>query len=214
MPLTEPTRVIAIRHGETDWNASARMQGQTDIPLNARGLEQARRVAAALRDETLAAIYSSDLARAAQTAAAIGAAVGQPVRHDAGLRERGFGIFEGFTPDEVSLRWPLENQRWRGRDVNYGPEGGEVLHAFHARSVEAAERLAARHPGQTIVLVAHGGVLDSLYRAAARIDLAAPRTWRVGNATINRLLHTASGFSLVGWSDDFHLEDEGPDELR
>ncbi len=214
MPSNEPTRVIAIRHGETDWNASARLQGQTDIPLNARGQDQAQRLAAALRGEPLSAIYSSDLARAAQTADAVGAVLGLPVAQDQGLRERAFGIFEGLTPTEVGLQWPEQNRRWRQRDADFGPQGGEVLREFHARCVDTVTRLAGEHLGQSIAIVAHGGVLDCLYRAALRIDLDAPRTWTIGNATINRLLYTPAGFTVVGWSDDFHLEDDAIDELR
>lgn len=210
--LQEATRVLAIRHGETEWNAQTRLQGQIDIPLNERGRDQARRLAHALRDEPLAAIYSSDLSRAAGTADAVARMLGLPVQHEPGLRERCFGIFEGLTHLEVGERWPLENERWRNRDVDFGPEGGEVLGDFHHRCVQTATRLAARHPGQTIALVAHGGVLDCLYRAASRIELHAPRTWRIGNATINRLLYTPGGFSIVGWSDDLHLEDRSLDE--
>jgi 2,3-bisphosphoglycerate-dependent phosphoglycerate mutase len=210
--IGEATRVIAVRHGETDWNATARMQGQIDIPLNERGRDQARRVGIALREEPLAAVYSSDLSRAEQTAAAIAAEVGVTVQRDEGLRERGFGIFEGLTVDEVRMRWPLDCERWQRRDARFGPEGGEVLADFHARCVDTALRLCAAHPGQAIALVAHGGVLDCLYRAALRIPLDSPRTWRIGNATINRLLCTPGGLTVVGWSDDLHLEDAPIDE--
>lgn len=206
------TRVLAIRHGETEWNVQARLQGQRDVPLNRRGEDQARRLALALNGEPLAAIYASDLARAASTAEAIGRLLGLPVHHDIGLRERAFGIFEGHTHQEVSERWPAENERWKRRDVGFGPEGGEVLGEFHARCVATAAQIAAAHPGQTIALIAHGGVLDCLYRAASRIALDAPRTWRIGNTSINRLLYTPGGFSLVGWSDEMHLADGAFDE--
>jgi probable phosphoglycerate mutase len=73
-------------------------------------------------------------------------------------------------------------------------------------------RLAAAHPGQTIAVVAHGGVMDCLYRAAARLELDAPRSWQLGNASINRLLYTPQGFTLVGWSDTYHLEEVSLDE--
>ena len=82
----------------------------------------------------------------------------------------------------------------------------ERLRDFYERSVATALELAARHPGRTVVLVAHGGVLDCLHRAALRLPLQAPRTWQVPNAAINRLLHTADGFSMVGWNDGAHLE--------
>ena len=206
------TRVIAIRHGETAWNVDTRIQGQLDIPLNDTGRWQARRMAQALADEPLQAIYASDLGRAHQTATALADATGLPVHADIGLRERGFGIFQGLTFKEIEARWPHESERWRKRDPDFGPEGGETLSAFYARCISTAERLAAAHPGETIALVAHGGVMDCLYRAASRIDLRAPRTWQLGNASINRLLYTGDGFTLVGWSDTQHLDAAALDE--
>jgi len=206
------TRVIAIRHGETAWNVDTRIQGQLDIPLNDTGRWQARRMAQALAHEPLQAIYASDLGRAHQTASALAEVAGLPVHADIGLRERGFGIFQGLTFKEIEQRWPHESERWRKRDPEFGPEGGETLSAFYARSITTAERLAAAHPGETIALVAHGGVMDCLYRAASRIDLRAPRTWQLGNASINRLLYTGSGFTLIGWSDTQHLDAAALDE--
>lgn len=212
--MAEPTRILAIRHGETDWNVGTRIQGQLDVGLNDKGRWQARRVAAAVAEDGLAFIYASDLARAHDTALAIGVATGLPVHAERGLRERAFGRFEGETWSDIETRWPKESARWRARDLEFAPEGGETLRAFYARVVEAAERLAAAHPGQVIALVAHGGVMDCLYRAAARIDLAAPRTWQLGNAAVNRLLYTPeSGFGLVGWSDTSHLDGRVHDEF-
>ena len=157
--------------------------------------------------ETLDAVYSSDLQRALDTARAIVGATGAPLHHEPALRERGFGCFEGRTYAESEARWPADARRWRLREPAFGPAGGESLLDFHARCVAAAERLVARHPGGSIALVAHGGVLDSLYRAATRLALDAPRSWRMANASLNRLLHGSSGFTLVGWDDDTHLQD-------
>lgn len=199
------THVWAIRHGQTDWNVATRIQGQTDIPLNERGRQQAARLAQAVAQEPLHAVYTSDLLRARDTAAPLAQACGAPLLNDIALRERHFGAFEGATFEEIEQRWPEEALRWRRRDPDFGPAGGEALQAFYDRSVAAALRLAAAHPGQTIALVAHGGVLDCLYRAATRLDLQAPRTWQVGNATVNRLLWTPEGFTLVGWNDSTHL---------
>ena len=206
------TRVLAIRHGETAWNVDTRIQGQLDIPLNDTGRWQAQRLALAVADEGIAAVYSSDLLRAWQTAQSVAAGSGREVIADTGLRERGFGVFEGLTFAEIARRWPEQSERWRRRDPAFGAEGGEVLTDFYARSVAAATRLASAHPGQTIALVAHGGVMDCLYRAASRVALDAPRSWQLGNASINRLLHTPQGFTLIGWSDTCHLEDDSLDE--
>jgi probable phosphoglycerate mutase len=200
------THILAIRHGETDWNAQQRLQGHTDIPLNAKGLEQARRLAEALHDQTLHAIYSSDLSRAKATAEALARRAGLVVGQEPALRERGFGSFEGLTYAEVEQRWPDEAERWRRRDLSFAPPGGETLPQLHERCVQALLKLARAHAGQTIALVAHGGVLDTWYRAASRAGLQAPRTWQMPNAAINRLMVADEGLMLVGWNDSQHLE--------
>lgn len=205
-PDMDGTRLLLVRHGETAWNAGQRLQGHTDIPLNERGLQQAARLAVALTGEPLDAVYASDLLRAHATARAVADVAGLPVQTDTGLRERCFGIFEGLTYAEIAQRWPDQSERWRRRDPDFGAEGGETLREFSERAVAAAARLAAKHPGQSILLVAHGGVLDVLYRAAVRAPLEAPRTWALGNATVNRLLHSPEGFALVGWNDAQHLD--------
>lgn len=204
--MIEPTRIIAIRHGETTWNVDTRIQGRLDIPLNATGRGQAARLAQALKDEPISAVYASDLTRAWETAAYLGQAHGLPVTPEAGLRERGFGDFEGKTFAEIEALLPEQSLRWRKRDPEFAPAGGESLLALKSRVEEATARLAARHPGQLIALVGHGGVMDVLYRAATRLHLQAPRTWTLGNAAINRLLWTPQGLSLVGWADSQHLE--------
>lgn len=208
------TRIVAIRHGETEWNRATRIQGQLDIALNATGRWQAHRVGLALADDGLDALYASDLWRAYETALALHRATGLDISVSEGLRERGFGGFEGLTFDEIGMRYPTEAERWRKRDAEFAPpRGGERLRDFFDRSVQAVQSLAARHPGQTIAVVTHGGVLDALYRAATRMALDAPRTWDVSNASINRLLYSPEGgLSLVGWADTFHLEDPALDE--
>lgn len=204
------TRVFALRHGRTAWNTELRVQGHLDIPLDEHGRWQALRLAEALADAGIAAIYSSDLQRAHDTARALAAAAGAPLVTDVTLRERAFGRFEGATFAEIEQRWPDEALRWRRREPDFEPGGGESLRRFSARCVGAAAALAARHPGQAIALVAHGGVLDCLYRAAVGIDLQAARSWQLGNATINRLLWHGSGFVLVGWNDSAHLDSLAP----
>jgi probable phosphoglycerate mutase len=203
------TRVIAIRHGQTAWNVEGRMQGSLDVPLDETGRWQAARLAEALVDAGIDAIVSSDLTRAFETASLVAAKLDLPLTTDVGLRERGFGIFEGHTFAEIDQRWPAEADRWRHRDPDFEPEGGESLTRFHARVIGACSRLAAAHPDQTLAIVAHGGILDSLYRAATHTDLHTHRSWELGNASINRLLYSAQGFTLVGWDDVAHL-DLGP----
>lgn len=210
--MLEPTRIIAIRHGETAWNVDARIQGHLDIPLSATGRIQAQRLAAALGDEPFTAIYASDLTRAWETAQYVGRAHGITVTKEQGLRERGFGVFEGKTFAEIKIQLPEQSLRWRKRDPDFAPVGGESLATLRSRVIETATRLAAMHPGETIALVGHGGVMDVLYRAATRLDIQAPRTWALGNAAINRLLWTPEGFTLIGWADTQHLDDDLLDE--
>ncbi|VWX55476.1 putative phosphoglycerate mutase [Burkholderiales bacterium 8X] len=208
----EASRLIAVRHGETDWNVGTRIQGQTDIPLNAVGQRQARRAGAALAHEPIAAIYASDLSRAWQTAEAIALHHGLPVIAEPGLRERAFGRFEGLSFAEIDATLPDEARRWRQRDPEFAPDRGETLIEFRKRVVEVTDRLAAAHLGEQIVLVAHGGQMDVLYRLATHQDLQAPRTWHLGNAAINRLLWTPQGLGLVGWADSAHLDEAALDD--
>ena len=212
----EATRIIAIRHGETAWNVDTRLQGHTDIGLNARGQWQARRVALALAEEPLDAIYSSDLSRAHATAQAIAQRNTQlahtSVPTHTGLRERCFGSYEGQTYAQIALYFPQESERWRSRDPHFAPPGGESLLQLRERIANTVTELASRHVGQQIVIVAHGGVMDALYRLATQLDVAAPRTWGLGNAAINRLLWTPEGLTLVGWADDYHLDNAFADD--
>ena len=205
-PTGEATRIVAVRHGETVWNAEMRMQGQLDTALSARGRRQAARTAAALVGEGIEAICASDLARAFDTARAIATALALPITTDAGLRERCFGIFEGHTYAEIDARWPNEAARWRHHEPGFAPEGGESLIGFSGRAVAAMTRIAAAARGRTTLVVTHGGVLDCLYRAAFGIELGAARSWQLGNAAINRLLFTGEHFTVVGWSDTTHLD--------
>jgi probable phosphoglycerate mutase len=206
------TRVVAVRHGETVWNAEMRMQGQLDTALSERGRWQAARAADSLAGEGIEAIFASDLERAFDTAQALARRLGLPVTPDTGLRERHFGVFQGWTYAEIDARWPDEARRWRHHDPDFGAEGGETLREFSARAVGTCARIAASQAGRSIAIVTHGGVLDCLYRAAAGIALGAPRSWELGNATINRLLYTPRGFTLVGWSDTAHLDGDPLDD--
>ncbi|MBK8073149.1 MAG: histidine phosphatase family protein [Ramlibacter sp.] len=205
----EAVRVLAIRHGETAWNVDTRIQGQLDIPLNDNGRWQAQRLARALASrDPIDTVYTSDLLRAWDTARAVSDAAGVALVLDEGLRERGFGVFEGQTFAEIEARWPQESQRWRQRDPHWAPEGGESLSQMRERVLATLARLAAAHRGEQIVLVAHGGVMDMLYREATGLGLQAPRTWQLGNAAVNRLLWTPDSLTLVGWSDTSHLDDD------
>jgi 2,3-bisphosphoglycerate-dependent phosphoglycerate mutase len=216
------TRILAIRHGETLWNVDTRIQGHLNIDLNETGRWQAERVGLALADEPIHAIYSSDLQRAFETAQAIATAPArlaartpspQRVTPHLQLRERHFGHLQGKTWLEIETEYPEECKLWRGRDPHWAPKGGESLTALRERIRNCVNELASQHLGEQIVLVAHGGVMDALYRLATNQSVEAPRTWHLGNAAINRLLWTPQGLSLVGWGDVSHF-DEAQDSPR
>src|SRR4051812_15965596 len=135
------TTLVLARHGETDWNASGRLQGHTDRPLNDYGRRQARELADRLAGDGIAAIYASDLSRAKETAEIVGAGLGLPVVIDADLRERNWGSWEGLTASE--------------RDT-VAFEGG-TSRAHRERLMRAVRRIAERHPGQRVLVVTHGG---------------------------------------------------------
>ena len=212
--MLQATRILAIRHGETAWNVDTRIQGQLDIGLNDTGRAQAQWLARSLAErEPLQAIYASDLARAWHTAQAVGQAQGLSVVAHTGLRERAFGDFEGRTFVEIEAELPEHARHWRQRTPDWTPPGtGESLLVLRERVLAAVNELAARHLGEQIALVAHGGVMDVLYRAATRLDVQAARTWQLPNTAVNRLLWTPEGLSLVGWADTTHLEGRSLDE--
>ena len=128
------------------------------------------------------------------------------------MRERHFGTLEGRTFREVEAEQPEVAQRWRKRDPHYTPEGGESLVTLRERIERIVTTLAQQHVGEQVVMVAHGGVLDVLYRLATGQGLQAPRTWQLTNTAINRLLWTPGTLTLVGWADTQHLDDAGRDE--
>jgi len=200
------TRIIAIRHGETDWNVQTRIQGHIDIDLNSHGLWQASQLPQSLAHEDIAKVYTSDLSRAKVTAASFANPLGLELIEEPQLRERHFGVFEGITWQELEERHPEQAQAWKSRDPHWTPPEGESLEILRARIVGVINRLAAQHLGEQIAIVTHGGVLDVLYRVATHQFDTSPRTWSLGNTFINRLLWSDGGLHLVGWGDQAHLE--------
>lgn len=200
------TRLCLVRHGETDWNAARRLQGSIDIPLNDTGCAQAAATAQQLRTEHFDAIYSSDLTRALDTARQIAGKLGISPRITPGLRERDYGAFQGLTHDEAHARYPQLHPRIRARELHAEPPGGESLARFAARVQTAFERIVQEHPGRTLLVVSHGGVLDIAYRMATSMSLSQPRNFAIGNATLNWIGFDGQKWSLLTWDDRRHLD--------
>jgi probable phosphoglycerate mutase len=210
-PVT-PTRVVMIRHGETDWNRDRRIQGQTDTALSALGRLQARAIGQRLLRERFDAIYASDLARAWDTAQAIAqAAIAErpdaplPVA-DRRLREMDFGEWEGKTSAEIALSHPDAHFQSKSRDADFRIPGGESFRDLHDRAVACLHSLVEVHAGQSICVVAHGGILDMMYRHTHAIALDQPRVFSLYNAAYNCLEHSGGRFRLEVWGEVAHLD--------
>jgi 2,3-bisphosphoglycerate-dependent phosphoglycerate mutase len=211
------TQVLFIRHGETDWNRIKRIQGHVDIPLAESGLAQAEQLAQRLVTEArdgkrLDAVYSSDLLRAQQTAKPFAQALGMPLQLREGLRERWYGAFQGHDNGEIKAKFPDEYAVWQTRDPGFAPPGGESQRAFYERVLEAVRPMVAAHPDGRIACIAHGGVLDCVYRMAAGLSLEAPRDWPLLNSSINVVDFTDGVGKVVSWGDVAHLSVETSDD--
>lgn len=210
------TELILIRHGETDWNRELRFQGQVDVPLNATGHEQARRLAERLGAERLAVdhLVSSDLIRTRQTAQPVLGAL-LPALHidnvvDATLREQSFGLVDGMRVDDIKLQHAGAWENWLRFDADGGMPGGETTRQFHARVMDAVRRLAQEYAGKTLMVVTHGGVLDMVWRTAKGVGLHGPRQSDIPNAGFNRVRLDGDAIELLHWADVRHLADLPP----
>lgn len=161
------TTLLLVRHGETDWNRDHRWQGHSDTPLNETGRQQALELAELLDPPDQ--IYSSDLARARETAEILSARLGVPVLLDDRLRERGFGAWEGLTIDEIEERFAADLVRWRARE-GAGATDAEGFQAFAERVGGFLEDVLARHPGEEVLVVAHGGTIRAIHALATGLD--------------------------------------------
>jgi len=208
------TTLIVIRHGETEWNRERRMQGTTDTRLSDLGRAQAQALGRRLESRGFTALYSSDLSRARDTALAIAERTGRSVLTDPRLQERRFGIFEGLLAAEIKARYPEEHARFASRDPDYEVPGGESASAFTARCLGCLSEIAGRHPGTEVVVVTHGLVLDSLYRAAHGLGHGEPRPVPLINASINLFGYGASAWRMVLWGDVSHLKEEEVTQYR
>ncbi len=212
------TDLILIRHGETDWNRELRFQGHLDVPLNDMGHEQARRLGARLAGEAVQHLVCSDLLRTRQTAQPVVAQLAGQLAPSfalesalyASLRERNFGIAEGLSAHDMQQQLPQAWAQWLQFDADHAFDEGESTRQFHARVMGAVARLAQAYPGQTVVVVTHGGVLDMIYRTARALPLSGPRPTEIPNAGVNRVRLQGEAVEIVDWADTRHLQDLPP----
>jgi len=201
------TRIILVRHGETEWNRVERFRGQADVPLNETGLAQAEATARRIAAEwQLVAVYSSPLSRAVKTAQAIAQQFDLPVHTHRGLTDINYGQWQGLTPDEARERWPEMVDAWYHTPETARIPDGETLNHVRVRTMDAVRELAGRHPGKSIVLVAHTVVNRAILLSV--LGLRNHRFWRLGQGTcaINVLELDGDEFTLVSMNDTCHLK--------
>lgn len=200
--------VTLIRHAETDWNRAERLQGHQDVALNEAGLCQVDALVARYLQSRVARgaaargrlqMVGSDLLRCRQTAEPLALAAGVVARWDAGWRERHFGAFEGRTLTELAHEHPEWVARWRARDLDFAPPGGETLRAFAQRIDACLARCLHGSDADEWVVVTHGGVLDIIDRRVRGLDLVSPRSWKAANAGMYVLEWHSGRFEILDW---------------
>ncbi len=169
------TMLILVRHGETEWNVAGRYQGQADPPLNARGRAQVKEIAAQLARIRIDSIYTSDLQRALETAGIIGKRLKLPVQVDQGLREVNQGEWEGLLVTDVQMRYPREWAALKSDPLNARAPGGESVSEVASRVHAAADKIARKHPAETVLIVSHGLALATLLCRVRSVPLEEAR---------------------------------------
>jgi len=200
-------RLIFVRHGETPWNVTLQYQGQGNVPLNERGQEQARRAAERLRRFEVAALYSSDIVRAWQTAEIVGAALGRTPVAMPELREIDVGQWEGHTPEELYRRFPDHMAEYKRDPARTVRIGGESYAQLQARALVALTYLQETHrQGETIVAVSHGGTIRALLCHVIGLDLGLfGRMW-LDNGSLTEFRLGRNGWRLMRLNDAAHVE--------
>lgn len=201
--------LIAVRHGETEWNLQGREMGQLDSPLTAKGLQQAEALGHRLSRTNIDGLYSSDLGRAVQTAEVIAAMCHKAVQLEIGLRERHMGVFEGLTFEEIGEKYPEDRDAYIEKGYVDLIPGGESAQQRLDRSVAVLTAIAERHSNQTVVVVTHSGFLMGFLEFVLRIPFGSAKRCKRQHASFNSFEYVGSRWSLVTWNDVSHLGDDG-----
>ena len=197
--------LIAVRHGETEWNLQGREMGQLDSPLTARGIQQAEALGRRLSNMKIDELYSSDLGRAVQTAEIIAALCQKQVRLDAGLRERHMGVFQGLTSEEMAARYPEERKTFLETGFYDTVPQGETAQQRLDRSVQVLTCIAEHHRDQTVVVVTHAGFLMGFLEFVLGIPSGSGKRFKKQNASFNSFEYVGSRWCLETWNDLGHL---------
>ncbi|MGK0289797.1 MAG: putative phosphoglycerate mutase [bacterium] len=200
------TKLIFVRHGETLWNEEERIQGHADSDLNEVGLAQAVKIGNRFKDEDFDVIFSSDLKRAQMTAKQITQHTKHKLQLEPRFRERHHGVFQGLTKTEILEKYSTEYEKYLSDDPNYIIPNGESITQKTERIISAVNEITKQYEGKKIVIVTHGGVLDSIFRHAFQMSLASIRQFSIFNASINSFEISNQFWKLLSWGDITHLE--------
>ena len=200
---------LLVRHGQTQYNADGRVQGQIDIPLNETGTWQAGRIGERLKGYSPNAIFASDLSRAADTARAIAAHHPSiPFLETKLLREIAYGVFEGMHLPDIEQTYPEEYLQWREGDVGYTPPNAESIYDQRARASHAVNWVREHCANGTIVLVSHGGIMRSLVANLLDLGIDQQVRFHFDNTSLTALEDTPRGMSLRLANDTSHLDEQ------
>ena len=197
--------LYVMRHGLTDWNQSRRIQGHLDPPLNATGRAQARLAGLRLARTGAAALYSSDLQRACETARLVGRAAGLQVVQNVGLREINFGIWQGLSSQEIRQRHPRVYAARRDNPYDVAPAGAETWRQFYDRAVQAVTDILAVERAGPVVVVTHSGVCTVLGLRAQGLDCTGRRTFESHNCGIHTIEVCGERWRALRFNDTSHL---------
>lgn len=202
------TEFFVVRHGETAWNAEARIQGHTDVPLTEKGIEQARLAAARLKDEHFDAVYASDLSRAFVTGEIIAAPHALEVIPTPLLREANLGDWQGQTLAEIAERFPDQYEEYRKDTIGHRPPGAERLEDVIARCRQFLTMATQTHPTAKLAIAAHGGSVRGLIAAAFNTGPDIYKRIRMDNGSITIFSVTEGTARLRLLNDTCHLSAE------
>ena len=198
--------LIIVRHGETEWNATGRIQGHTDIGLSEKGAEQARSLGLRLAGMHIDVAYSSDLKRSSETARLAMGGRDVVVNETAMLREYHKGEFEGLTLAEIKERFPDEYPKYLEKDLDYAPKGGESLRDVNVRMATIMNEIKSNHLDDTVLVVGHGGALRAAMVALLGLPLEGNWSFLFGNCSLTIFDTHADNAVLRVFNDTSHLQ--------
>jgi 2,3-bisphosphoglycerate-dependent phosphoglycerate mutase len=197
----KPQIITVVRHGETEWNAKGIQQGHLNSGLTSEGVRQAKILARHLKGKNYEVIHASSLGRALETAGIINRKLKLEIIQEDGLRERNLGIMQGLTIDEFRIKFPEEHEKFISGDPDYMIPGGESVNQKSGRTIACMEKIVRESPYSKILVVCHGGNLDSLFKHVLGIPLNKKRNFSIFNSSLNTFLYENGRWQLLTWGD-------------